>query len=397
MTQPILEPCYVYLDNNATTKVHKEVFEAMIPHFTKLFGNPSSMHMCGGVVAKQAYAAREQLGALLGAHPDEILFTSGGTESDNLAIRGALETAPARKHIITTRVEHPGVLSTAKWLASKGYDVTFLDVDGHGDLDMNAYRAAFRPDTALVSIMWANNETGVIFPIRELAAYAHDRGVPFHTDAVQAVGKIPMNIRDTAVDFLSLSGHKLHGPKGIGALYVRKGSRLAPIIFGGHQEHGKRPGTENVPAIIGLGKAAEVALKNIDDENGRVRNLRDKLERELLSKIPHTQVNGNRESRLPNTTNMSFEYIEGEAILLRMNELRIAASSGSACTSGSLEPSHVLRAMGIPFTMIHGSVRFSLSIFNTEMEIDFVIEHFPRIVKELRDISPFWKEEYGSG
>jgi cysteine desulfurase len=397
MTQPILEPCYIYLDNNATTRVHKEVFEAMIPHFTKLFGNPSSMHMCGGVVAKQARAAREQLGALIGAHPDEIIFTSGGTESDNMAIRGTLETSPSKKHIITTRVEHPGVLSTAKWLATRGYDVTFLDVDGHGNLDMNAYRAAFRPDTALVSVMWANNETGVIFPIDKLAAYAHERGVPFHTDAVQAVGKIPMNLGDMPVDFLSLSGHKLHGPKGIGALFVRKGSRLAPILFGGHQENGKRPGTENVPAIIGLGKAAEVALKNIDDENVRVRGLRDKLERALLARISRTQVNGDRESRLPNTTNMSFEYIEGEAILLRMNELRIAASSGSACTSGSLEPSHVLRAMGIPFTMIHGSVRFSLSIFNTEREIDFVIEHFPRIVRELRDISPFWKNEYASG
>jgi len=396
MKQAILEPCYVYLDNNATTRVHQEVFEAMIPHFTKLFGNPSSMHMCGGVVAKQTYGAREQLGALIGVHPDEIIFTSGGTESDNMAIRGALETVPEKKHIITTRVEHPGVLSTAKWLATRGYDVTFLEVDGQGNLDVNAYRAAFRPDTALVSVMWANNETGVIFPVEELAAYAHEKGVPFHTDAVQAVGKIPMNLKETAVDFLSLSGHKLHGPKGIGALYVRKGSRLAPIIFGGHQEHGKRPGTENVPAIIGIGKAAELALKNIGDESGRVRALRDKLERSLLEKIPRSQVNGNRESRLPNTTNMSFEYIEGEAILLRMNELRIAASSGSACTSGSLEPSHVLRAMGIPFTMIHGSVRFSLSIFNNETQIDYVIEHFPGIVKQLRAISPFWKEEYAS-
>lgn len=395
MKQPILlEPCFVYLDNNATTRVHPEVLEAMLPHFSKLFGNPSSMHTCGGVVARQTEGAREALGALIGAAPDEIIFTSGGTESDNMALRGVLESSPEKRHLITTRVEHPGVLSTAKWLASKGYDVTFLEVDNGGNLDLDAYRAAFRPDTAVVSVMWANNETGVIFPVEEMAAYAHEKGVPFHTDAVQAVGKIPMGLGKTAIDLLSLSAHKLHGPKGIGALYVRRGTRISPILFGGHQEHGRRPGTENVPSIIGLGRAAEIALASIQDENTRVAALRDKLEKALLQAIPRTQVNGNRDARLPNTTNMSFEFVEGEAILLRMNELRIAASSGSACTSGSLEPSHVLRAMGVPFTMIHGSVRFSLSVFNTEKEIDFVVEHFPGIIRQLRAISPFWKDAY---
>jgi len=395
MKQPIvLEPCFVYLDNNATTRVHPEVLEAMLPHFSKLFGNPSSMHTCGGVVARQTERAREALGALIGAAPDEIIFTSGGTESDNMAIRGVLESSPERRHIITTRVEHPGVLSTAKWLASKGYDVTFLDVDNGGNLNLDAYRAALRPDTAVVSVMWANNETGVVFPVEEMAAYAHEKGVPFHTDAVQAVGKIPMDLGKTAIDLLSLSAHKLHGPKGIGALYVRRGTRISPILFGGHQEHGRRPGTENVPSIIGLGRAAEMALASIEDENTRVAGLRDRLEKTLLESIPRTQVNGNRDARLPNTTNMSFEFVEGEAILLRMNELRIAASSGSACTSGSLEPSHVLRAMGVPFTMIHGSVRFSLSVYTTGKEIDFVVEHFPGIIRQLRAISPFWKDAY---
>jgi cysteine desulfurase len=388
-----LEPCFIYLDNNATTRMHQEVFEAMIPHYTKLFGNPSSMHTCGEVVAKQVRESREHLGALVGADPDEIVFTSGGTESDNMAIRGALDVDTRKRHVITTRVEHPGVLSTAKWLQSKGYDITFLDVDREGNLDVETYRRAFRPDTAVVSIMWANNETGVIFPAEELADIARDKGVPFHTDAVQAVGKIPIDLRKTRISLLSLSGHKLHGPKGIGAIYIRRGTRISPILFGGHQEQGNRPGTENVPAIVGLGKAADLALRNIDDENGRVRAMRNKLETALLTKIPKTQVNGSRKNRLPNTTNISFEFIEGEAILLRMNEHRIAASSGSACTSGSLEPSHVLRAMGVPFTMIHGSVRFSLSVFNKEEEIDYVIEKFPGIITDLRKISPYWKEQ----
>jgi len=393
MERQEIEPCFVYLDNNATTKVHQEVLETMLPYFTKLFGNPSSMHTCGGVVAGQVKIARQNLATLLGAEPDEIFFTSGGTESDNIAIRGILETDSKKRHIITTRVEHPGVLSTTRWLQSKGYEVTYLEVDREGNLNIDSYIKAFREDTAVVSIMWANNETGVIFPVEELAEIANSKGVPFHTDAVQAVGKIPINLSKTKISLLSLSGHKLHGPKGIGALYIRKGTRISPITFGGHQEKGFRPGTENVPGIIGLGKAAEIAMKNISDENTRVKELRDMLENTLLRTIPRTQVNGNREKRLPNTSNMSFEFVEGEAILLRMNELRIAASSGSACTSGSLEPSHVLRAMGIPFTMIHGSIRFSLSIYNTKEEIEYVIQKFPKIIADLREISPYWREQ----
>jgi len=391
MTDAVLSPCFVYLDNNATTRVRPEVVEAMLPHFGTLFGNPSSMHTCGGVVATQIRDARAHVARLVGAEPEEIVITSGGTESDNMAIRGVLEADGGKRHVVTTKVEHPGVLSTAKWLAGKGCDVTLLDVDGAGRLDLDAYRRALRPDTAVVSVMWANNETGVLFPVEEMAAIAHDRGVPFHTDAVQAVGKIPIRLKETAIGMLSLSGHKLHGPKGVGALYVRSGTRIAPLLYGGHQQQGLRPGTENVPGIIGLGTAARLALEEMATGVPRVRALRDRLENALLAAIPRTAVNGDRDRRLPNTTNMSFEFIEGEAILLRMNELRIAASSGSACTSGSLEPSHVLRAMGVPFTMIHGSVRFSLSTFTTAQEIDYVIEHFPGIVADLRAISPYWK------
>jgi len=389
-----LSPCFIYLDNNATTQVAPEVFDTMRPFYGMQFGNPSSMHTCGGVVAKTVDASREQLAGLIGAEPTEIVFTSGGTESDNFAIRGILDANPDKRHMVTTRVEHPGVLSLCRYLKRNGYEVTELDVDGDGNLDMESYRASLRQDTAIVSVMWANNETGVIFPVEEMARIARAHGIVFHTDAVQAVGKIPVNLADTSIDLLSLSGHKLHGPKGIGALYIRKGTRIRPLIYGGHQERGRRPGTENVPGIVGLGKAAELASEHIEDENTRVKALRDKLEKCLTSIIPRTKVNGNRDSRLPNTANISFEYIEGEAILLRMNELRIAASSGSACTSGSLEPSHVLRAMGIPFTMIHGSVRFSFSRYNSEDQVETVCSEFPKIVQNLREISPYWKAEY---
>ena len=389
-----LSPCFIYLDNNATTQVAPEVFDAMRPFYGMQFGNPSSMHTCGGVVAKIVDASREQLASLIGSEPTEVVFTSGGTESDNFAIRGILDANPEKKHIVTTRVEHPGVLSLCRWLRRNGYEVTELDVDGDGNLDMESYRASLRPDTAIVSVMWANNETGVIFPVEEMARIAKAQNIVFHTDAVQAVGKIPVNLAETSIDLLSLSGHKLHGPKGIGALYIRRGTRIRPLIHGGHQERGRRPGTENVPGIVGLGKAAELAAEHIEDENTRVKAMRDELEKTLTSVIPRTKTNGNRDSRLPNTANISFEYIEGEAILLRMNELRIAASSGSACTSGSLEPSHVLRAMGIPFTMIHGSVRFSFSRYNTETDVETVSKEFPKIVQQLREISPYWKPEY---
>jgi cysteine desulfurase len=389
-----LTPCFIYLDNNATTQVDPEVFEMMRPFFGLQFGNPSSMHTCGGVVAKMVGEARDNVAAIIGAEPTEIVFTSGGTEADNFAIRGTLDANPEKKHVVTTRVEHPAVLSTCRYLKRNGYEVTELDVDGDGNLDLEAYRSSLRQDTAIVSVMWANNETGVIFPIEEMAKIARARGVIFHTDAVQAVGKIPIDLSRIPIDLLSLSGHKLHGPKGIGALYVRRGTRIRPLIYGGHQERGRRPGTENVPGIVGLGKATELALAHMGEEITRLKTMRDRLEKSLIGSIPRTKINGNRDNRLPNTTNISFEYIEGEAILLRMNELRIAASSGSACTSGSLEPSHVLRAMGIPFTMIHGSVRFSFSRFNTEDQVDFVIEEFPRIVAQLREISPYWKAEY---
>ncbi len=385
-------PCFIYLDNNATTQVASEVFEAMRPFFRNQFGNPSSMHTCGGVVAKLLDQSRESVAQILGAEPSEVVFTSGGTESDNFAIRGVLDANPDKKHIVTTRVEHPGVLNLCRHLKRHGYDVTELEVDGDGNLDMDRYRASLREDTAIVSVMWANNETGVIFPVEEMARIASARGITFHTDAVQAVGKIPIDLGKSAIDLLSLSGHKLHGPKGIGAITIRRGTRIRPLIYGGHQERGRRPGTENVPGIVGLGRAAALAMEHMTDENTRVKAMRDRLEKSLLDAIPRTKVNGNRDQRLPNTTNISFEFIEGEAILLRMNELKIAASSGSACTSGSLEPSHVLRAMGVPFTMIHGSVRFSFSRYNDDSQVDLVIEKFPGIVEALRAISPYWSD-----
>jgi len=381
----------VYLDNNATTQVAPEVLEAMLPYFCQLYGNPSSMHSFGGQVMQQVRKAREQLAALLGASPQEIIFTSCGTESDNAAIRSALASSPDKKHIVTSRVEHPAVRALCAHLATQGYRVTELPVDGEGRLDMQQYRRALTTDTAIVSLMWANNETGVIFPIEKAAQMARERRILFHTDAVQAVGKIPINLADTPIDMLSLSGHKLHAPKGIGVLYVRKGTKFSPFLVGGHQERGRRGGTEATSSIIGLGVAAELAQKKMDIENTFVKGLRDRLENTILNTVANTKVNGDRENRLPNTTNISFEFVEGEGILLMMDEFGICASSGSACTSGSLQPSHVLRAMGIPFTMAHGSIRFSLSVYNTDEEMDFVIEKLPPIIDTLRNMSPYWK------
>jgi len=382
----------IYLDNNATTQVAEEVLEAMLPYFREFYGNPSSMHTFGGQVGQKIRAAREQVAALIGAMPEEIIFTSCGTESDNSAIRSALATQPDKKHIITSRVEHPAVRALCAHLAAQGYRVTELPVDKNGILDLENLEKSMTPDTAIVSLMWGNNETGVIFPVEEAAAMAHEKGILFHTDAVQAVGKIPINLKMNVIDMLSISGHKLHAPKGVGVLYIRRGTKFSPFLIGGHQEKERRGGTENAPGIIGLGKACELAAKNLDKENTYVKKLRDRLEREILKKIPQSRVNGDTGNRLPNTTNISFEYVEGEAILLLMNELGICASSGSACTSGSLQPSHVLRAMGVPFTMAHGSVRFSLSIYNTEKEIDFVIEKMPAIIERLRGMSPFWNQ-----
>jgi len=381
----------IYLDNNATTRVAPEVLEVMLPYFHELYGNPSSMHSFGGQVGRELSVAREQVAALLGASPDEIIFTSCGSESDNAAIRSALASQPGKRHIVTSRVEHPAVKALCAQLTTEGFRVTELPVDAEGRLDMDLYRKSLTPDTAIVSLMWANNETGVIFPIEKAAEFARSRGIVFHTDAVQAVGKIPIDLSKTAIDMLSISGHKLHAPKGIGVLYVRRGTRFWPFLIGGHQEKGRRGGTENTPSIIGLGKACSLAAQNMEAENTRVKQLRDKLENELRAVIPNSRVNGDRGSRLPNTSNISFEFVEGEAILLMMDQFGICASSGSACTSGSLQPSHVLRAMGVPFTMAHGSIRFSLSVYNTDEEIDFVIEKLPPIIETLRSLSPYWK------
>jgi cysteine desulfurase len=382
----------VYVDNNATTKVAPEVLEVMLPYFTDLYGNPSSMHFFGGQVQKKVNEGREKVADLLGADPSEVVFTSCGTESDNAAILGTLDSYPEKRHFLTTRVEHPAVNNVSSYLARKGYRVTELSVDQQGQLDLDELRESLTEETALVSIMYANNETGVIFPIEEIGEIVKARGIPFHTDAVQAVGKIPIDLKRSTIDMLSLSGHKLHAPKGIGVLYIRKGTRFSPFMIGGHQEKGRRGGTENVPYIIGMGKACELAKAHLTDENTRIRALRDYLEQKLLEKIPNALINGDRVHRLPNTLSVSFEYVEGESILLLLSGLGICASSGSACTSGSLEPSHVLRAMGVPFTAAHGSIRFSLSIYNTKEEMDYIIQHLPPIIERLRDISPFWKD-----
>ena len=385
-----------YLDNNATTQVAPEVLEAMLPYFNDYYGNPSSMHSFGGQIGAHIRTAREQVASFLGAHPDEIIFTSCGTESDNAAIRSALYTDQEKRHIVTSRVEHPAVRALCAQLSGQGYRITELAVDKDGCLDMEQYEQALSPDTVLVSLMWANNETGVLFPVEEAAAIAREKGILFHTDAVQAAGKIQIDMKKNTIDMLSISGHKLHAPKGIAALYVRKGTKYSPFIVGGHQDRGRRGGTENTPAIIGLGKACELAQQNLSRENTRVKKLRDRLETTLLSTIPRSRINGDTEHRLPNTTNISFEFVEGEGILLMLDLYGICASSGSACTSGSLQPSHVLRAMGVPFTMAHGSIRFSLSIYNTDEDVDKVIERLPPIIERLRSMSPYWNAEGGN-
>ena len=382
----------IYLDNNATTKVDEAVFEEMRPYFCELYGNPSSMHFFGGQVQKKVDEARNRVAALLGAQPDEIIFTSCGTESDNAAIRSALEVFPERKHVITSRVEHPAVLTLCRNLTKRGHRVSELNVDGAGRLDLDELRAAIDDNTAIVSVMYANNETGVVFPIEEIGAIVKEKGALFHTDAVQAVGKIPLNMANSTVDMLSLSGHKLHAPKGTGVLYLRKGVPFRPFMVGGHQEKSRRAGTESTSSIIALGKACALAGEYLEDENSRVLGMRDRLEKELLARIPNARINGGGAEILPNTLSIAFEFVEGEAILLLLSEKGICASSGSACTSGSLEPSHVLRAMGVPFTCAHGSIRFSLSRFTTEEEIDAVIRELPPIVQRLREMSPFGRE-----
>ncbi len=377
----------VYLDNNATTRVDPDVVLAMLPFFTEQYGNPSSIHAFGASVGGAINGARRSVQALLGAQFDhEIVFTSGGTESDSTALLSALETADGRNEIVTTAVEHPAILALCKHLSdTRGVKVVLVPVDSAGRLDLDAYRKALGPQTAIASVMWANNETGTLFPIPLLAEWAHEAGALFHTDAVQAVGKVAISLKSTQIDMLSLSGHKFHGPKGVGALFVRRGTRLRPMLRGGHQERARRAGTENTASIVGLGKAAELAAERLQGEQTRVRALRDRLETALLARIAGTLSVGDREHRLPNTSNVAFEFLESEALLVHLSRAGIAASSGSACTSGSMEPSHVLRAMNVPFTAAHGAVRFSFSRDNDDADVDRVLEVMPGIVETLRE------------
>jgi len=382
----------IYLDNNATTQTAPEVVAEMLPYFSEKYGNPSSMHTFGGENKRAIEAARKKIANLVGAeYADEIIFTGSGSEADNTAIMSAVNSFPNKKHIITSAVEHPAVLEVFKNLQSKGLRVDFIGVDKFGVFDMDKYKSVISKSTALVSVMWANSETGTIFPIREIAELAKQNGALFHTDAVQAVGKIPVNVADSGIDMMSFSAHKFHGPKGIGGLYVRRGTRFLPFVLGGHQEKARRAGTENVPSIVGFGKAAEMAALRVKDTSG-IEKLRDKLEKVLLEKIPDAKVNGDQRNRLPNTSNISFGYVEGESILLHLDDFGICASSGSACTSGSLEPSHVLRAMCVGSDFVSGSIRFSLSDKTTEDEIDLVIEKLPGIIEKLRKISPFGRK-----
>ncbi len=383
----------IYLDNNATTACDPAVVEAMLPYFTEQFGNASSMHSFGNKVAQGLKDARGQVQALLGAEFDsEIVFTSCGTESDSTAILSALKVQPERNQIITTVVEHPAILTLCDYLEKDGVVVHRLGVDKKGRIDLDEYKSLLSPRTAIVSAMWANNETGTIFPVEEMAAMAHAVGAMFHTDAVQAVGKVAIDLKKTKIDMLSLSGHKLHAPKGVGVLYLRRNTRFRPLLRGGHQERGRRAGTENSASIVGLGVASQLAMEHMAYENTEVKRLRDRLEAGILARVPNAFINGDTTNRLPNTASIAFEYVEGEGILLLLNKQGIAASSGSACTSGSLEPSHVLRSMGVPYTAAHGTIRFSLSRYNTEAEIDRVIEAVPPIIAQLRKLSPYWSE-----
>ena len=384
----------IYMDNNATTACDPAVVQAMLPFFTEQFGNASSIHSFGSQVGRALKEARVKVQTLLGAaHDSEIVFTSCGTESDSTAILSALKAQPNRSHIVTTVVEHPAILTLCEHLEKDGCTIHRLKVNKKGRVDLDEYKAIlaeFGERIAIVSVMWANNETGTLFPVEEMAEMAHEKGIMFHTDAVQAVGKLPIDLKSTKIDMLSLSGHKLHAPKGIGVLYLRRNTRFRPLLRGGHQERGRRAGTENSTSIVGLGVACELAMQHMAAENTVVKRLRDRLERGILAKVPNAFVNGDTLYRLPNTASIAFEYVEGEGILLLLNKEGIAASSGSACTSGSLEPSHVMRAMGIPYTAAHGTIRFSLSRYNTEAEVDRVIAAVPTIIAQLRKLSPYW-------
>ena len=383
----------VYFDNNATTRTADEVRESMLPFFGELYGNPSSMHAFGGCVSKHLSDARERVAEFLNCSPDEVIFTSCATESDNTAIRGTADWFGRDMKVITTAVEHPAVLQPARRLKAQGFNEVELPVNEVGQIDLDQLRAELKgTKNALVSVMWANNETGTIFPIREVAEIAKEYGAVMHTDAVQIAGKERIDVQKVPVDTLAISGHKFHAPKGVGVLYVRKGTKIKPFMIGGHQENGRRAGTENVPYIVGLAKACEIATANLETEAKTVGAMRDRLEAGILATCPNVRVNGDRAHRLPNTLNVSFEYIEGEAIAYRLTDLGICISTGSACASGSLDPSHVIRAMGVPFIAVHGSVRFSLSRYNTMDEVDYVLDKLPPVIKTLRELSPFGPE-----
>ena len=383
----------IYLDNNATTQIDPQVVEAMQPYLSVYFGNASSQHGFGVPVEKAITKAREQVDDFIGAeYLDEIIFTSCATESDNTALWSALWSQKGKNEIVTTPVEHPAILQTCDFSSSHGAKINYLHVSNHGDLDLNEFESLLNERTALASVMWANNETGNIYPVEKLAEIAYNHGVMFHTDAVQAVAKIPVDLKKTKINMLSFSGHKIHAPKGVGVLYVRRGTRFVPFMKGGHQERGRRAGTENVPYIVGLGVACELAKKNLETVSTRVKALRDKLEKGILSSIPECFVTGDEAVRTDNTLNVAFKFVEGEAILLMLNEYGIAASSGSACSSESLEPSHVMRAMNVPFSAAHGTIRFSLSRFTTEEEIDKTLQVLPGIIENLRNLSPYWKQ-----
>ncbi len=379
---------FYYFDNNATTPIAPEVADAMMPFLRGGWANPSSAYRIAGEVHKAVEDARSKVAALVNADPREVIFTSCGTESNNTAIHSALVTQPDKRHVVMTAVEHSANINYGEFLQRQGYDVTYLPVESDGSLDIHLLEKSLRPDTAIVSVMWANNETGVLFPIEEVAAICRSRGVLCHTDAVQVPGKLKIDVRSLGVDFLSLSAHKLHAPKGIGMLYVRRRTRFQPMIVGGHQERGRRGGTENVPHIVGFGKAAELAMSRLADENQRVRALRDRMEQTILDTIPHTFVNGDRANRLPNTSNIAFEFVEAEAVLMLLDQVGICASSGSACTTGSLDPSHVLTAMGLSPMRARGCVRFSLGVGNTDEDVDHLLKHLPGIIRRLREISP---------
>ena len=376
-----------YFDNNATTRVAPEVVDAMIPFLRELWGNPSSAYAFGAQVHGHVEAARAKVAALINADPKEVIFTSCGTEANNSAIQSALLNT-GKKHVVTTAVEHSANINFGEHLQKRGYEVTYLPVESDGSLDLHRLEKAIRPDTAIVSVMYANNETGVVFPIEEVAAICRSKDTLCHTDAVQVPGKLKLDVKQLGVDFLSLSAHKLHAPKGVGMLYVKRRTKFSPYIIGGHQEKGRRGGTESVANIVAFGRAAELAMATLDEENTRVRAMRDRLENFILTNIPNTIRNGAKEPRLPNTANIAFDFVEAEAVLLLLDQIGICASSGSACTTGSLDPSHVLSAMGVKPMRARGSVRFSLGIYNTDEEVDYLIRHLPPIIQKLRDISP---------